>query len=157
MQEEIDDLKSNVENIRQKNLDLLSQINSDSTSLTLTRHESDLMDIKTEIITLRQANQQLKLTIQPDKLNIQVRDLKVEIDNVIKDIKHDIRTDKFDSKILELQNNIDDIKNNAGSKGSSVKFDLSSKVSKISDLNQVNIEVQRLSDGLNNLFRFTQA
>lgn len=36
--------------IHKKHLDIISQINSDSTNIAITKHESDIMDIKTDFI-----------------------------------------------------------------------------------------------------------
>lgn len=55
--------------IHKKHLDIISQINSDSTNISITKHECDLMDIKTEIITLKKAIKDVQYAIQPDKLH----------------------------------------------------------------------------------------
>lgn len=143
--------------IHKKHLDIISQINNDTNSISITKHETDLLDIKTELISLKKAIEGLQQTMHPDKLSNQVNQFKLDIDNVIKSIKHDVRSDKFESRMLNMQTQIDEIIHN--SQGLSGKFESKNinKLKHIDDINHVNIEVQRLSDGLNNLYNFTQA
>jgi len=146
---EVEFLKNNFDMIHKKHLDIISQINSDSTHLTLTRLESDLLNIKTEIISIKKSLQDVNHTIQPEKLNSKINDFKIEIDNIVKSIKHDIRTENFESKISDLQKQIDSVLKNTNSVSN--KFDKNgfNKINsdkKGEDVNHLSVEIQRVFD-----------
>lgn len=99
--------------IHKKHLDIISQINNDTNNISITKHETDLLDIKTELIVIKKAIDALQQTMHPDKISNQVNEFKLEIDNVIKSIKHDVRSDKFESRLLAMQGQIDEIMHNS--------------------------------------------
>jgi valyl-tRNA synthetase len=114
------------------------------------------MDLKTEMIRNRTTINEFRSVADSNSFNNKVAEFRQEIDMMIKSVKKDIAGNEYNSKLMELQNSIDEIKNQ-GSDNKYTKDSKKVKIKQMENLEQVTVEVQRLSDGLNNLFNFTQA
>lgn len=131
------------------------QLNQDEFNVIYTNLESELMDMKTELIRIRKATEEFKSVADINLFYKNVAEFKQEVDMLFKSIKIELMENEFNSRFLELQKDINEIKN----KNHDIKYNKDSKKVKINqmeNLEQVTVEVQRLPDALNNKFSFTQ-
>lgn len=114
------------------------------------------MDLRTEIIKLRKQLDEMKEFSDVSKLNKKLAEFKNEIDAHFKGLKNDSISADFTQRLQEVKIELEEIKNTMGDP-KYMKESKKIKIKNIESLEQVTVEVQRLSDGLNNLFNFTQA
>jgi valyl-tRNA synthetase len=118
--------------------------------------ESEIMDLKTEMIKNRKAMEEFRSISDSNSFNNKVAEFRQEVDMLFKSAKNDFAGNEFNNRLLELQKELDDLKN-SNNDNKYTKDSKKVKIKQMENLEQVTVEVQRLSDGLNNLFNFTQA
>lgn len=118
--------------------------------------ESEIMDLKTEMIKNRKAMEEFRSISDSNSFNNKVAEFRQEVDMLFKSAKNDFAGNEFNNRLLELQKELDDLRN-SNNDNKYTKDSKKVKVKQMENLEQVTVEVQRLSDGLNNLFNFTQA
>jgi len=153
---ELEILKAQVDNMSKKLFELMSFMNNDKSSMNMAKLESELMDTRTEVIKLRKNVEDLKEFSDVSKLNKKLVEFKNEMDAHFKGLKSESMSAEFNTRLQEVKAELDEFKSNLADP----KFSKESKkvkIKNIESLEQVTVEVQRLSDGLNNLFNFTQA
>jgi len=156
MVNDVESLKIKFETLFNKQHEVISQLNQDKANVTYTKLESELMDLKTEMIRNRKAIDEFRSVADSNSFNNKVAEFRQEVDMLFKSVKNDLAGNEFNSKLLELQKDIDEIKNQ-NHDNKYTKDSKKVKIKQMENLEQVTVEVQRLSDGLNNLFNFTQA
>jgi len=153
---EIDNMKIQIELLSKKQFEIISSINNDKSTLSLSKIENDIMDLKTELVKNKKYFEEIKELSNIDNLNRKLSDFKNQLEIQFKNMNEDGILRDVDNKILILKKEVDEFKLQF-SDPKYMKESKRVKVKQIESLEQVTVEVQRLSDGLNNLFSFTQA
>jgi len=124
--------------------------------MNVAKLETEMMDIRTEMIKNRKSFEEVRELSDVTKMNKKLEEFKNELEMHFKSMKNDSINADFSTQISNIQRDIEELKSSM----TDPKFQKDSKkikIKQIENLEQVTVEVQRLSDGLNNLFSFTQA
>lgn len=73
--------------------------------------ESEIMDLKTEMIKSRKAIDEFRSVADSNSFNNKVAEFRQEVDMLFKSAKNDFAGNEFNNRLLELQKEVDDLKN----------------------------------------------
>lgn len=108
---DVESLKIKFETLTQKQHEVLSQLNQDKANITYTKMESEIMDLKTEMIKNRKAMDEFRSVADSNSFNNKVAEFRQEVDMLFKSAKNDFAGNEFNNRLLELQKEVDDLKN----------------------------------------------